>query len=367
VYPDFTSGGAAESAQEEAAADAGWDAFGACLGGGGDFDPVALSQQAGVPLPELEATLLRFQDAGHLTYRAAGGRALLLEILCAPADTKTRMEATLAHRVRGAKRRAEAMQAYARDARCRHGAIARYFGDRWPNLACGACDVCVKQAARTHRPAAPDAGKGAPDAVDPASAPLAALRIVADLANGYRPFALGKSGLMRALRGTPDAPIQPGRTSAFGTLAGMKKAEVERLIEALIARGYLRRDEDDEYRRLYLTAEGRDAVAAGEADVEWRLPSSAGDAPAVVRAIRRNEPLTLGDVDEPLYEALRSWRRATAERENVPPYVVFADKVLLALAAQKPTNEFDLLDIPGIGPAKAAKFGDALLEIIRAH
>ncbi len=46
-------------------------------------------------------------------------------------------------------------------------------------------------------------------------------------------------------------------------------------------------------------------------------------------------------------------------------HVVFADQVLLALAARKPANEFDLLEIPGIGPAKAAKFGEAVLEMIR--
>ena len=52
---------------------------------------------------------------------------------------------------------------------------------------------------------------------------------------------------------------------------------------------------------------------------------------------------------------------------NVPPYVVFADKVLSALAARKPSNEFDLQGIPGIGPAKAAKYGPAVLEIVRKH
>jgi ATP-dependent DNA helicase RecQ len=289
------------------------------------------------------------------------------------------MEGMLTHRARGARQRAEAMLGYARDAKCRHGAVARYFGDRWPNLPCQACDVCAGVATpgrrrgagggvSSARGAATAAGstQAAAEPLDPGKAPLAALRVVADLAGAFRPFALGKTGLMRALRGTPDAPIKNDRTGAFGALAAMKKADVERLIEALIERGYLRRDDEDEYRRLYLTGEGRDAVANGEADVEWRLPPPATASPAV-KAIKKNEPLPLGDVDEAVYEALRAWRRSMAERDNVPPYVVFADKVLIALAAQKPTNEFELLDIPGIGPAKAAKFGEAVLDIIRAH
>ena len=65
---------------------------------------------------------------------------------------------------------------------------------------------------------------------------------------------------MKALRGTPDAPVKPSRTGAFGALEGWKKADVERLIEALIEQSYLRRDEEDEWRRLYLTESGEEAL-----------------------------------------------------------------------------------------------------------
>ena len=98
-------------------------------------------------------------------------------------------------------------------------------------------------------------------------------------------------------------------------------------------------------------------MQSGEADIERCLPSPA---PAVPK---KGEPLP-EDVDEGLYETLRAWRRGLAEEENVPPYVIFADKVLLALAARKPANEFELLEIPGIGPAKAAKFGRKVLDMI---
>jgi hypothetical protein len=125
---------------------------------------------------------------------------------------------------------------------------------------------------RAAPPPPPGSTEAAAEPLDPGKAPLAALRVVADLAGAFRPFALGKTGLMRALRGTPDAPIKNDRTGAFGALAAMKKADVERLIEALIERGYLRRDDEDEYRRLYLTGEGRDAVATGEATSSGGCP-----------------------------------------------------------------------------------------------
>ncbi|MBC8104078.1 MAG: ATP-dependent DNA helicase RecQ [Cytophagales bacterium] len=350
IHPDFSAQGAEEGLQN-----ADWDAFAPILRGGGEFDPRDLSEETGVPLPALEETLLRFQDAGYLTYRASP-RQPLLELLPAPPDTRQRMEATLLHRAKGQDERLRSMQAYARDPRCRHGQIARYFGDRWPNRPCGMCDICVKTA--------PAAARAASDGFSPEKAPLAALQVVHDLAQGYRPFALGKSGLLKALRGTPDAPIKPDRTSAFGTLGDYKKSEVDRLIESLIEQGYLRRDEESEYRSLYLTGDGQNAVASGEADVEWRAA-----APVPTPKMGRGGAATdLPDnVDAALLDTFKHWRRGVAQADNVPPYVVFADKVLIALAAGQPTNEFDLLEIPGIGPAKAAKYGDTVLEIVRKH
>ncbi|MES2462942.1 MAG: ATP-dependent DNA helicase RecQ [Armatimonadota bacterium] len=367
IAPDFSGEGREDSAQDDE-----WDAFAPALRGGGEFDPRTLASETGVALPQLEETLLRFQDAGCLTYRASP-RQMLLELLPAPSDTRQRMEATLLHRASGQDERGQAMRAYAKDLKCRHGQIARYFGDRWPNLPCGMCDVCVKKgtparAAQSSPAQAAARGATTRSAATASSwpaekAPIAALQIVHDLAQGYRPFAIGKSGLLKALRGTPDAPIKQDRTSAFGALGEYKKSEVERLIEALLEQGYLRRDEDDEYRRLYLTSEGGRAISSGDADIEWRASVPVSAAPRSGRTAADMPD----DVDTVLLETLKRWRRELAQADNVPPYVVFADKVLIGVAAKQPTNEFDLLEIPGIGPAKAAKYGDIVLEMVRKH
>lgn len=311
-------------------------------------DPVALADAAGIHLSELEAEVLHLQEAGQLTYRAAP-RDLCLELLPPPADTKARLEQHLAERVEGAAYRAAAMKAYADEPKCRHMQIARYFGDRWPRRTCGVCDVCSGPSpalARLSRTTELVAG-------GTAGTPLDALRLVGELASGYRPFAIGKSGLLKALRGTPDAPIKPGRNKAFGALEGWKKADVERLIDALTDQGYLWRDDEDEYRRLFLTEAGHAALAAGELDVEWRSA-------AVVQAAEASE-----SADPTLLAALKAWRKALASELAVPPYVIFADKVLEGLAARKPANEFELLEIAGIGPAKAAKYGEQVLDQIK--
>ncbi len=51
---------------------------------------------------------------------------------------------------------------------------------------------------------------------------------------------------------------------------------------------------------------------------------------------------------------------------NVPAYVIYPDRTLRALSLKKPKTEEDLLQVRGIGPAKAAKFGAETLSIIRA-
>jgi ATP-dependent DNA helicase RecQ len=332
-----------------------WHAFAPLIGESRDWNPVDLSNETQIPLAELEETVLSLQDAGKLTYRASA-RDLLVQIVPPPPDAKERMAQMLAQRGTGAKHRADAMLAYARDNKCRHAQIARYFGDRWPHKNCGNCDVC-----------APKAGEFVPaptatPTVDAHEAPLYALRAIADLTGGRSAFALGRAGLMRLLRGTPDAPVRPERTPMYGTLASLRKADVERLLDALVEHGYVYRDENDDYRRLYLTAEGENAVHAQNCDIHWQ---TSAPAPSTPTRSKDKETAVPDDADPDLFEALRTWRRNQAEAESVPPFVVFSDKVLLALASSKPVNEIDLLDVSGIGPAKAGKYGEAVLEQIR--
>jgi ATP-dependent DNA helicase RecQ len=70
-------------------------------------------------------------------------------------------------------------------------------------------------------------------------------------------------------------------------------------------------------------------------------------------------------MDDALFQRLRTLRRTLAERENVPAYIVFSDAVLTHMAAVRPTDEAGLLSVPGVGPAKLARYGDAFLRVLR--
>ena len=68
--------------------------------------------------------------------------------------------------------------------------------------------------------------------------------------------------------------------------------------------------------------------------------------------------------DEELFERLRAWRKARADEESVPAFVVFTDATLQLIAEQRPTSSADLLRISGVGPAKLERYGEALLEVV---
>ncbi|MDP2289134.1 MAG: ATP-dependent DNA helicase UvrD2 [Actinomycetota bacterium] len=71
------------------------------------------------------------------------------------------------------------------------------------------------------------------------------------------------------------------------------------------------------------------------------------------------------DHDEQTFEALRQWRLQLSREREVPAYVVCTDATLMAIAEQQPQTLDELASIPGIGPAKLAEFGEALLDLVR--
>jgi DNA helicase-2/ATP-dependent DNA helicase PcrA len=73
---------------------------------------------------------------------------------------------------------------------------------------------------------------------------------------------------------------------------------------------------------------------------------------------------SLAPDDEPVFEALRDWRRRTAEEVGMPPYIVFSDRTLVAIATARPSRPAELARISGVGPKKLEEWGSAVLEVV---
>ncbi|MEX1257731.1 MAG: ATP-dependent DNA helicase RecQ [Gemmatimonadota bacterium] len=81
---------------------------------------------------------------------------------------------------------------------------------------------------------------------------------------------------------------------------------------------------------------------------------------------RAADRLTVGvtAADDPLFARLRVLRKEIADRQGVPAYIVFGDKVLREMAARRPSTSGELLEVPGVGPAKLERYGTAFLAAI---
>ena len=94
-----------------------------------------------------------------------------------------------------------------------------------------------------------------------------------------------------------------------------------------------------------------------------RFAADQGARQAASKAAAAN-PYGVSD-DNPLFAALKEWRTAQARIEAVPPYIVFHDQTLAAIADVKPPSAAALRRVKGIGPAKVEAYGDEILELVR--
>ena len=76
------------------------------------------------------------------------------------------------------------------------------------------------------------------------------------------------------------------------------------------------------------------------------------------------DELELDEESRSLFEALRAYRLDLARAESVPPFVVASDRTLREIARLRPMNLGELLQVHGIGPSKAEKYGAGFLSVI---
>ena len=70
--------------------------------------------------------------------------------------------------------------------------------------------------------------------------------------------------------------------------------------------------------------------------------------------------------DVELFERLREWRRGIAAETGMPPYIVFSDRTLAAIASVRPSSRSELAAISGVGPKKLEDYAVAVLDVVRS-
>jgi ATP-dependent DNA helicase RecQ len=253
----------AEAPDDEAARVA--ELAGLAAGAPQEVDLLLLAEQAELSPAALEAALLGWHDAGFLRFRG-GLRQPLIELLPAPSDVAERIDKLLRDYRERQEQRVEAMAGYARTTECRHRALAAHFGQRLAPCRTN-CDICAPQAGAGVRVARTARAPGLPSARDTSDPRPDVRRTLDGLAN--LPFAMGRSGLARALKGGVNSPVDPERLPEHGALRHLSLTAIEDLVERLIDEGYIERDEQDDYRRLALTILGKKARRDAAYLPEW--------------------------------------------------------------------------------------------------
>ena len=219
---------------------------------------------------------------------------------------------------------------------CRRVRLLSYFGEE--SRPCGNCDTCL----------AP------PVTWDATEAARKALSCIYRTEQRF-----GAVHLIDVLMGRATERVQKwnhDRLAVFGVGVDLDEATWRGVFRQLVALGYARPDHDA-HGGLRLTAASR-PVLKGEEKVEMRRPRASS-------RIRKAKGRT-AESGDPLFERLKAWRAEQARAQSVPPYVVFHDATLSAIAAARPRDLDALATIAGIGAKKLERYGPALLELLGA-
>ncbi|MEE8302483.1 MAG: ATP-dependent DNA helicase RecQ [Candidatus Tectomicrobia bacterium] len=339
---------------------------------------------------QIAASLKLLEKAGHLerlsSYSAAdeittGDLAMVVRLAQEPVAPQrlTVDYAALQRRKQHELGKLRRMIGYANARQCRRQRILGYFGEAWHKQHCGACDYCCRDgtsaATRQHDRRALSEGEW-----------LTVQKILSCVARMRGRY--GRVKVVLVLMGSRAKEIRSTHLtglSTYGILQGTARAEIEVFMEALLEADCVR-VVGDEFPKLELTERGQ-AVMRRQETVQLALPaktpaarprSSVTDAVAaavpsvrldVLTALPEARDVRLPDdtYDAALFERLRDERTVLARQDSVPPYCVVKDRTLRELATHLPTDHDALLRIHGIGPAKADKYGETFLTLIRRH
>ncbi len=247
---------------------------------------------------------------------------------------------------------------YAQGSECRRRAILDHFGDDAetnvdPQDCCDAC--------RTNARLKTEAPAEVPEWDDVPMNSRVALGLL-DAVTRMR-WPVGRLTLSKILAGSKAKGMDKYEGHPYyGRLQTMGQGSVDGIYKELLLKGYLGIG-GDEYPVIELTPVGQQALAYRESiDIDVpafgsrRSSSSSRSAPAELAEMDGDDVL--------LFERLREWRAEQARERGVPPYVVFNDKTLRAIAASRPDSEDSMLAVSGVGPAKWDAYGADVLDLV---
>ncbi|GIU67998.1 DNA helicase RecQ [Candidatus Phycosocius spiralis] len=229
---------------------------------------------------------------------------------------------------------------------CRRVGVRRYFGEV-DVAACGQCDVCTQQTTK----------------LDASSWAKMAISAVIRCEESF-----GRSKIIAHLTGTePESALEQrfAQRSTFGIGKGLQKTAWRRMIDQLLLDGVLTETEQNGFPILSIGCPDKSrAILKGQASLFIRDDlTQTRDSKRATSQFKLQEDLD--EASQAVFASLRLWRLNTARSAGVAPYVVFHDQVLRQLAKTRPSTMTALMGIAGIGEAKARRYGQMILDLLK--
>lgn len=230
--------------------------------------------------------------------------------------------------------------AYAESSVCRRKTLLHYFGENYTQCDCGNCDNCRHPKVRI-------------EAKDELCAVLESIIALKERRKS--------DYVVKLLLGKPLEDIKDEDLELFGSESSAEPKFINSVINQGVIEGYIEKGIEN-YGLLKITAKGKEylkhpvsfkvAEDRDFTDIDVDNESKSGAASAL---------------DPELYAMLSDLRKKIAKKNNLPPYVVFQDNSLEAMATTYPITMEELQNIPGVGEGKAHRYGKDFIELIAHH
>lgn len=232
---------------------------------------------------------------------------------------------------------------YAESAVCRRKILLHYFGEEYDKENCGCCDNCLHPKNK----------------IEATSEIGAALECVVAVKERFRP-----EYIVNVLIGRKTDEVKSyhhEELEVFGSMEGVSEKLLTTVIRQGIIAGFLSRDVEN-YGLIKITKRGKDFL---EHPYTFKIVEDT-DFSSYDTDIQ-SKGGTTSALDPTLHAILRDERKKMAGNLNLPPYVIFQDPSLEAMATTYPITMEELQNIPGVGSGKARRYGSKFLEIIKRH
>lgn len=232
---------------------------------------------------------------------------------------------------------------YAESSVCRRKTLLHYFGEEYPYDNCENCDNCLHPKTKV---------EAEDDLLD-------VLELISQLKEKFK-----APHIISVLRGRATNDVRSyhhDELPLFGSCSDATERHLNAVIRQAVISGYIDRDIEN-YGLLKITSKGTEFISKpqsfkivedtefNEEDDSFAAKGGAGCA-----------------ADPELYAILKDLRKKIAAQHSLPPYVIFQDPSLEAMATTYPITLEELANIAGVGAGKARRYGEEFVKLIKRH